>query len=231
MINEKIWNRFYPYVYDEIINVKKRAEEIKNACEFSQNINKKYLNEMDFETLSRMTFCAEKTALSLRYAMNECDKEMQISKGYLGNEESNVSVKFEDDILIIHTPFLFKRGQRKDNTKYNYLMSNYVRLALENWKKENKIDNLKEILSVPMTVFFVRRAEKYNRKYHCDADNLEVSSIINEIFAYETGYCDNALNMDFYSAFRIEKDVKKQGNDIYFVKRKDFIKGVLKAEL
>ena len=157
-----------------------------------------------------MTFCAEKTALSLRYAMNECDKEVQIYKGYLGQEESNVSVKFEDDILIIHTPFLFKRGQKKDNIKYNYLISNYVRIALENWKKENKIDNLKEILSVPMTVFFVRRAEKYNRKYHCDADNLEVSSIINEVFAYETGYCDNALNMDFYSAFRIEKDVKNK---------------------
>lgn len=128
-----------------------------------------------------------------------------------------VSVKFENKILTVHTPYVFRRAYGKDYTMTNFLMANFVNLALKKWLIDNgKYDNLDDYyhdnLDEKLVVIVTRYTKKYNRNDICDNDNIETGRIINTIFS-NVWRSDSAQYLDYYVRYRETDDETKWGTE------------------
>ncbi|MBR3251197.1 MAG: hypothetical protein IKF80_05775 [Erysipelotrichaceae bacterium] len=192
--------------YNNIVEMDSALKHIDDAL---KNYNRYDGPEnMSYDDLDNIIYRAEKIALTCRFAIENKEKtseyfERKEEKNYMKNLP--VSVNFTDGILKIQTPFTFKRMYREGSAKENYVLMNYVRAALSEWKDEQGND-LFQIIKPPFDVYIIRRKKKWNSIQICDHDNLENGRIINEIFM-ALGYSDNAGNVDLHCQFRlVDKD-------------------------
>lgn len=206
--------------YENIGELQKALEHITNCYSNYDKYDRP--RDMSYDDLDNVIYRAEKTALTLRNAMEFKEKndyyfDENHEKNF--NENNPVSVDFDGKILKISTPLTFKRMYRDSSLKENYILMNYVKAALAEWQNETQI-NLFQCLKLPLDVYIVRYSNTWNRIQFCDHDNLENGRIINEIF-YALGYQDSARNMDLHHLYRQKDDGDYEKGTLFIVKERD----------
>ena len=203
---------------NDIRSAEKKIYDIVSDHDYFDKLENYSENELD-----NIIYRAEKIALSCRNAMEKKEKqnyEKHKTEEKADSKNAMTRVSFDGKILKIETPFTFKRFYRDSSSKENYILMNYIKIALADWQKQNHLDLFRAI-SAPLVVIMIRKGPKYDRTKICDNDNLENGRIINEIFD-ALGYSDNALRMDLYSCFRIEEDAERFGMEFQICSRNDF---------
>ena len=208
------------------------------------NIQKKYGKEidtrnLDYDELSALLSDAERMALSVRKAMNSIEtknNQIIISNGdeleivdelsivdecknkSLNAKTYDVECSFEDGIFKLHCPLTFKRNMKRDNIVDNYLLSQYIEIAIKKWQSDNNF-NLKNSIEIPFICVVERVSNKFNINKICDNDNLENSRIINTI-TRAFSLTDNAKNMDLYLKYSEISKEKNEGMNIFLLEKK-----------
>lgn len=191
--------------YDELSDLLSDAEHIalsarKAMCDIEKKDNEIIINNGDeFEIITELTI------------VNEAEK-----KG-LNTDSYDITCSFEDGIFKLHCPLTFKRNMKKDNLIDNYLLANYVELAIKKWQEDNNF-NLKNSIKSPFVCVMERVANKFIIKNICDNDNLENSRIINTI-TRAFSLTDNAKNMDLYLKFSENSEEKNEGMNIFLFEK------------
>ena len=118
-----------------------------------------------------------------------------------------VELKYDGELLTIHTPLTFKRAYRKFNFVANYLLATYLENAIYQWENEHKISIYRSI-KAPYILLMKRTDLRFSVAKICDGDNLENQKIINTI-SRALGLPDNAQYVSMYSMFD-EVDTKEE---------------------
>lgn len=215
--------------HNTIYDIQNKYSNIDELTKTNNQINeylKKYLpyqtpNEINSEEISDIIYRSEKTALTLRSAVEikqKNDEEGDINLEI--NELKNMPIKinFKENILRIYTPFTFKRMYKNSNLRENYMFMNYIKASIVEWQKENKFD-LFQAIKPPFDLYFIRRNLEWNPRKICDHDNLENGRIANEIFN-ALGYSDQAKNVDLHCAFRTVENEDECGM-LFVIKHQD----------
>lgn len=227
----------------KIIELINKIDQLK--CEINSN-NKSAKTTADL--LFEMDACCLELSLSLKKKIqNETTINTVLNKdeAIISDEERKqlyekmilenniVDIQYNNNILIVHTPYIFRRAFGKDYTYRNFQMANYVALALIKWAKDNKkeceniggIPYLNNEMSSKISVIVTRFSKEFNRSIICDNDNIETGRIINIVCEFISRN-DNASNMDFVSRYRQTNDEKMWGTEFKFVpteKLKEYI--------
>ena len=124
------------------------------------------------------------------------DQVIGMKKG----EEKDINVTFPEDY-------------HEESLKGNYLLMNYVEIALQEYIEKN--GPLFDKVEAPLVAIVKRTSNSYSKNNICDNDNIENGRIINTIMS-ALGYSDNPLMMDIYSCFRICKNVEEAKMEFIF---------------
>lgn len=173
------------------------------------------LNEIDYATLDEIIYRLEISALSCRYAIATSDynnEEFNYNMNEIYSMNYPIDIEFKDKTLTIKTPVIFRNNRNYKMFIRNFMLADYVSLAMKKWCLENNFD-LKNAIELPLVIIIQRNAYKWNRSKYCDNDNLEGGKIINEIIINQLGYSDSARNMTTITTYKkvdtIEEDCTK----------------------
>ena len=209
-----------------IINIKNR---ITNIDGINKSIGRmqRFLFGKDQETdltslpineLDEVVYNSEKIALSCRQAIEikEYREEDYFDEDYekISLKDNPVSVNYDGEILRIKTPMTFKRMYRDGSLKENYMLMNYVDIALKDYVERHQ--SLFEGVKIPLVAIIKRTSDGFSSTKICDNDNLENGRIINKIMS-ALGHSDNAMVMDIYSCFRVCKTEEEIGTEFIIV--------------
>lgn len=195
----------------------KSSSEVKNALKEVLDIlnDEDMLENISFEHLKQGVYRLEKSALSLRKALEKNsinnpkmwqkydDLDTFLSKNVYDNLP--VKVSFFDNTLKISTPLLFTNEKNSaKNLKQNYLIQDYIALAFDNYFQKN--NDIFGKIKAPFCVLIKRFGTKFSPTKHTDNDNFEVGRVVNYITS-KIGLSDNCN--DCTTIFTFEK----QNND------------------
>lgn len=189
----------------------------KMQRQFADKENDEHITSLPIQELNEIVYDAEKIALSCRKAIEEkeCEEEDYFDKNYqrISTQNIPVTVMYINGILRIKTPLTFKRMFHEESLKGNYLLMNYVDIALQEYIEKN--GPLFEKVDAPFVAIIKRVSNTYNQNNICDNDNIENGRIINRI-ASVIGHSDNPMLMDIYSCFRMCKQEEEIGTEFIF---------------
>lgn len=193
-----------------------------------KEVNKLIQGDLNLKTTDRLVFLLERSAVSLRGAMEHCEKEDNLNSfirenfdknefGSVNKFDENLPVKVEekDGNIHIFTPYLFKRGMKE-----SFVLASYLNAELQ---KEGNKQLIESVSNDKKVVIVVRISNKFNRAKHKDNDNLEVSEFLN-VMCQNLSLSDNAIHMSFFSDFIVSNDKNIQGLHFFLVSynEKDF---------
>lgn len=165
-----------------LYSTRKNIENIALSCVDYDN---ETIKESIFESYKEF-FDYEEYSKHYSYATPE--KYHKEVKRILKENEINTAIKVDvkDDVLIVKTPYLFKKYSSSKHITYNHFMANLVGLELQKYlnlhNKTDLFNNKYELKNKKYTLIVVRKKTgKYSVNTTCDNDNLEVSPIINVI--------------------------------------------------
>ena len=208
-----------------MINVKRRFINIDDLNRAASRIQRQFIDKngddsltsLSIPELSEIVYEGEKIALSCRQAMEEKEQTneapLAINQTRECIKDIPVSVAYVDGILRIKTPLTFKRMYKDNSLKENYMLMNYVQIALKDYEEKNGL--LFDKVDVPIVAIIKRKSNTFYSNKICDNDNLENGRIINSI-ASALGQSDNVMIMDIYSCFRICKQKEEVGTEFIF---------------
>lgn len=187
-------------------------------------LDEKDIDDLSIDEMNRLVFLHERSALSYRNLLEHLDKpNMDFVRFYKkkGDTHRQSSTIFDknnpvqcevlciDDQKLIHifTPFLFKKRLNE-----SFLLAEYLNLSLHSNEhlKEEMMNCFKD---QKVIVHVIRCAEKFNPQVHCDNDNLEISELINTLFA-NLMISDSPLKTSFMSDFVQITDKENEGMHI-----------------
>ena len=205
--------------YTDVTSIRKSVETIVNTTNKYDKFDA--IETMSIDDIDNIIYRSEKVALSCRSALENINNPILELKNdsFLCENNDYVTIKMEDDLLKISTPFTFKRSYRDNSLKENYIMMNYVKAALKKWENDNR-KSIFRLLKSPLIAMIIRKNITFDRTKICDNDNLENGRIINEIMN-SLGYSDNAITLSIYSSFKIIHDVNECGMDFIIFPKKD----------
>lgn len=208
-----------------LINIKKRIIDIDGLNravariqrQFIEKNNEELLSTLPIPELSEIVYEGEKIALSCRQAIEEKEyrEEDYLDKDYkkICTKDIPVDVAYINGILRIKTPLTLKRMYKDNSLKENYMLMNYVAMALKEY--EEKHGSLFFKVDIPLVAIIKRTSNSYNKNSVCDNDNIENGRIVNKIMS-ALGHSDNPMIMDIYSCFRICKNEEERGTEFIF---------------
>ena len=208
-----------------MINIKKRIVDIDELNTAIARMQRQFigkdgtdsLTSLPVPELSEIIYQGEKIALSCRQAIEEKGHESEnVCNGeykYLSTKDVPVNVMYADGILRIKTPLTLKRMYKNSSLKENYMLMNYVDIAIQDYIEKNGL--LFSKVDIPLIAIIKRTSNDFSANKICDNDNLENGRIINTIMS-SLGYSDNAMVMDYYSCFRICKHEEEVGTEFIF---------------
>lgn len=207
-----------------MINIKNRIMdlgELSNAIakmqrQFIYREREDSLTTLPTPELSEIIYQGEKIALSCRKAIegkgNEGDYILE-ENTELSTKDIPVEVTYNEGILRVKTPLTFKRMYRDNSLKENYMLMNYVDIAIKEYVEKN--GTLFDKVDAPFVGIIKRKSNSYHQNKICDNDNLENGRIIN-LIASAIGHSDNPMVMDIYSCFRLCKSEEETGMEFIF---------------
>lgn len=205
-----------------IINVKRRIVDVLGLNKAIARVQRLIFNKeesadltsLSINELDEIVYETERTALSCRQAieLKEYMEEDYFDDEYvkISTKDIPVDVTYINGILRIKTPLTLKRKDREGTAKDNYLLMNYVEIALKEYT--DKHGSLYEKVDIPLVAIIKRTSNSFKANKICDNDNLENGRIINKIVS-ALGCSDNAMVMDVYSCFRICKHKEGIGTE------------------
>jgi len=215
-----------------IFNIKNRIVDI-NGINRSINKTQRALLDIDGEVdlttipineLNEIVYNSEKIALSCRQAIEikEYKEEGYFDETYekICTKNNPVSINYADNILKIKTPITLKRMNRESTQKENYMLMNYVDVAIKDYTEKH--GPLLESVKIPLVAIIKRTSPSFHSNKICDNDNIENGRVINEIMG-AIGCGDNAMVMDIYSCFRICKSIEETGTEFIIAPQDRFI--------
>ena len=232
-INDKDFDVLFRY-----LNVKELKDSLKHIdnC-YSNYDDKTVLEKMSYDDIDNAIYRAEKTALSLRSALENKEKNTKEIEGYYYDSNENIlrklnknhvesyaknnpiKIEFDGKILKVFTPFTFKRMYRDKSLKENYMLMNYVNAALKKWQKDNDFD-LFWSLKPPFEFHIIRVVDNISKGNLIDHDNLENGRIANAIFD-AIGYSDSPKTMDLHCELREKNSENGHTGMIFILKERD----------
>lgn len=194
---------------------------IKNAEDASESER--------LDAITKLLFHFEKGALAIRREMQDmCGSDE--SKNPVCVNDMPVTISETEDAFIIKTPVTIKR-KAKDYSKGNdeiYFLSQYVHAAFRKWLLDNDHDDHYLYTKFDRTkfdmIFIIKRnAASFNQNLHCDNDNMENSTILNEVCS-SLALGDSCLYMDLYSCFRLTDSKEDIGTEFIITGRENLAK-------
>ena len=204
------------------------------ACKKAiQRVEDNSSGEDRIDTIKELLSYYEKGALAIRHELQVYDFGKDNSPDISSFDcvkDMPVEIIEKEDAIIIKTPVTIKR-KNSDYVKGNseiYFLAQYVHAAFKKWQKEEAITDQmlyrkfdKE--KFDMVFIIMRKAASFNMNLHCDNDNMENSTIQNEICsALALGDC--CLYMDLYSCFRLTDFKEDEGTEFIITGRKNLAK-------
>lgn len=221
---ERIFEKKYRLTKSSLKSAKKAIEEVEYALTDADKIS----------ALKELLSIYEKGALAIRYELQSLD----ISNGTFFDEkepecskEIPVEILETEDALIVKTPITVKR-RSSDYTKSAteiYYLAQYVHAAFKKWQRDNDMDDLylfRKFDDDKFDLAFIikRKATSFNQKLHCDNDNIENNTILNEICS-ALAIGDSCMYVDhLYSCFRITNSEDDVGTEFIITARKNISK-------
>lgn len=181
------------------------------------------------DAITKLLFHFEKGALAIRRELQNRGIEDEDFKP-LSIKDMPVTISEKEDAFIIKTPVTIKR-KNKDYSKGNddiYFLSQYVHAAFKKWLLDNNHDDTylyKKFDQAKFDMIFIikRSAASFNQNLHCDNDNMENSTILNEVCS-SLALGDSCLYMDLYSCFRLTDSKEDIGTEFIITGRENLAK-------
>lgn len=231
-------------VKNELLNInsvgkKELYNDFNTISEIAKKNNNLYFEEYSVGDLLELDAIFMKLALYCKRALeNKSVTNEEEVKNYFDSEEEMemyyrkmkskqreneekilhnlpVEIKFDGEIFIAKTPYVFKRGYGGDYSHVNYCVAEMVKLAIKNWLERNEKDDLDfDNLTRKRTLIILRRSKKFTIGSICDNDNIEAGRIVNAIC---DAFCisDNAKQLDH--VIKYEKCDNESKNGTYFI--------------
>lgn len=208
-----------------MINVKKRIVKIDELSRAVAHMQRQFIDKDSDENvvslptpeLNEIVYEGERIALSCRQAIEEKgyedSDEITVESSIIRKTNIPVDVQYINGILRVQTPLTLRRMFHEESLKGNYLLMNYVEIALQEYIEKN--GPLFDKVEAPLVAIVKRTSNSYSKNNICDNDNIENGRIINTIMS-ALGYSDNPLMMDIYSCFRICKNVEEAKMEFIF---------------
>ena len=188
----------------------------KNAIENTlEMIDDAHSNKDDvLKTYRELFLTLEKISLSARTKLHIFGYEEEV-QGFNRHDNfdelkekavSDLPVKIEvsKGRFTVKTPMIIKRkeSRSKQVSASNYILADYVRLAVKAWVEENPAKHLEFLQSIEgcdLGFIVKRNVLKFNHSIHCDNDNVEASKVQNFIVRALGLPTDDGRCMDFIS--------------------------------
>lgn len=208
-------------------------EDLKAAKKAIEKVEKASTDEARLKEMKKLLSIFEKGALAIRQEVQQC--EVLDGTFFLDGipecvKDLPVTVVITEDALILKTPITIKKKSRESYERKNesYLLAQYAYTAIKKWQRENDVSDQQLYQKLDADkfdlVFIIKRkAAVFNRNLHCDNDNLENSTIQNEICS-ALAIGDSCLHIDhIYSCFRVA-DPSETGTEFIITARKNLMK-------
>lgn len=215
----------------------RQVKSIKHLLQKAEKLLKSYseesqISDMNISDIEKLTQAGEKIGLLCRASLEEREKQefdyFNDSYTALCIQNLPVSVSFDGKVVAIKTPLMLKGGSLKV-TPGHYQLSEYLKAAAVVWKKNNPEIDLTACpeFEGPLIAIITRRDQRFNKRIHCDNDNLEAGRLLNTLCSI-IGIGDNCNKLDILTRFRECKNDEDVGTEILITSLKNYDETSLK---
>lgn len=221
---EPLFNRRHYLTDNSLASAKRAIKKVENAASEEERLTE----------IKKLLSVYEKGALAIRQEIQQYEMKNEVFFEELTPDcvkNLPVCVELKEDALIVKTPITIKKSNKEtySGKSETYLLSQYVYTAIKKMQRENGISDQELFQRFDEDkfdlVFIIKRnARLFNPSLHCDNDNLENSTIQNEICS-ALALGDSCQYIDhIYSCFRYTQREDEVGTEFIITGRKNLAK-------